>query len=252
MVPSGFEVYRGPSIIDGAPIVAIMTLESQNTKTGNMAQLWILPAEVSPSVAVHTGADASVCGACPLRGAIVDGRNRDRVCYVKTFQAPRSVWESWRRGNYPAARIADVMRTIGDRPVRIGAYGDPAAVPLRLIRAIAETAARHTGYTHDWRARPDLAPFVMASADTADDRAAARAAGFRTFRSRGVDDPIGPGEITCPASDEAGKRTSCARCGLCNGSRGADDRRADIAILIHGANVRTAGRAARTEPAAGR
>jgi hypothetical protein len=229
-------------MLNGDPIVAIMTMESHNVKMGNMAQLWILSADTSPSAAVHSGADAAVCGSCPLRGAIVDGRNVDRVCYVKTFHAPRSVWQSWQRGNYPMARVSTAMDLVGDRPVRLGAYGDPAAVPIGILQAITARAARCTGYTHAWRNRPDLAPLVMASADSSADRAAARAAGFRTFRSRSVNDAIEPGEIACPAADESGKRTTCARCGLCNGSTGARDRRSDITILIHGANVATKGR----------
>ena len=44
-------------------------------------------------------------------------------------------------------------------------------------------------------------------------------------------DTIGDGEISCPASDEAGKRTTCERCGLCAGaSRAAKD----ITIIAHG------------------
>jgi len=67
-----------------------------NTKTGRMAQLWILRPNQPPTDAQATGADAAVCGNCPLRPALGGG------CYVVTAQAPQSVWRSWRRGACPA------------------------------------------------------------------------------------------------------------------------------------------------------
>lgn len=35
-------IYRGPSLIDGQPIVAIAIAKSRNTKTGDMVQTYIL------------------------------------------------------------------------------------------------------------------------------------------------------------------------------------------------------------------
>jgi hypothetical protein len=40
--PTGYEVWRGPSAIDGAPIVVIATVRSNNRKTGAMLQSWII------------------------------------------------------------------------------------------------------------------------------------------------------------------------------------------------------------------
>ena len=74
--------YRGPSLIDGGPIVAIATFGSSNQKTGDVPQVWILREDEPPVRAAKTGADHSVCGDCPLRGRIVDGRNVERGCYV--------------------------------------------------------------------------------------------------------------------------------------------------------------------------
>ena len=57
-------------MLNRAPIVAILTglrSPSANRKTGAMAQLWILSADESPVDASQSGADASVCGDCPLR-----------------------------------------------------------------------------------------------------------------------------------------------------------------------------------------
>jgi hypothetical protein len=78
----------------------------------------------------------------------------------------------------------------------------------------------------------------MASVDSLEDLEEARRARWRTFR---VDDGTGiqPGEIVCPASIEAGKKTTCAECGLCNGVSAKDARTPRKSILIqpHGGAI---------------
>jgi hypothetical protein len=131
-------------------------------------------------------------------------------------------------------RPADVATHLVSRGmgIRIGAYGDGAALPIEVLEALTH-GIYHTGYTHAWRTRGDLAPLLMASADSAQDQVDASTAGWRTFRVRTATEALAPKEIACPASEEAGKRTSCDSCGLCNGAR-TDDRRANIAIIVHG------------------
>ena len=71
---NGVILYEGPSVIDGAPIVAIATglkSPSSNDKTGTMVQVWILRADVAPHEAQKTGADESICGNCPMRPLMV-------------------------------------------------------------------------------------------------------------------------------------------------------------------------------------
>jgi hypothetical protein len=166
------------------------------------------------------------------RGCITIGAHgaSDSRCYVQTFQGPRAVWSSWREGAYPFAEshmplLEDAIRARG---IRWGAYGDPGAVPLGLIRHWSRYG-RSTGYTHQWRRRPGLRGLMMASVETLEDARAAQARGWRTFRvrPRGEELPIGPdgkswtGELECPASAEAGHRTKCQACGLCNGAAGS-------------------------------
>lgn len=71
-------ILEGPPPIDGAPIVAILNgatgRSSANRKTGAMAQLWIIRADISPVDAIHTGEDASVCAPSPLVGRPEPGR----------------------------------------------------------------------------------------------------------------------------------------------------------------------------------
>jgi hypothetical protein len=234
---NGAVIYHGPSMLDGMPIVAIATGlagKSANAKTGAMVQVWILRADIAPQAAAHSGADASICGNCPHRGDVVDGRNVGRTCYVTLFQAPRSVFASWQRGIYPAAD--DLAQLGAGRMIRLGAYGDPAAVPLHIWEALTQRCAGFTGYTHQWARFPELAPYCMASCDSNDDRAAAKLLGFRTFRVRAAADPLQPREVICPASAEAGKRTSCAECKACGGT--SAKAKADIAIVAHGVGAK--------------
>lgn len=219
----GYEIFRGNSWIDGAPIVAIATTNTENRKTGDMVQTWILRADIDPVRAVAGAADASICGNCPHRGEWSDDLARmiNRSCYVNIGQAPRSVYMAWQRGAYPrigSDRLAVLMH---GQAVRLGAYGDPALLPARILRALTVGARLHTGYTHQWRdPRAAHARRVcMASCDSAQDVTDATAAGWRAFHV-GADAPAGA--ITCPASDEyearTGRRTTCAECGLCGGN----------------------------------
>jgi len=76
------EAWRGPSPIDGAPIVMIMTglsrlasEQSKNRKTGPMVQTHIVRQDMAPVVAMMGGHDKSICGDCPLRPATVKASN---------------------------------------------------------------------------------------------------------------------------------------------------------------------------------
>jgi hypothetical protein len=123
------------------------------------------------------------------------------------------------------------------RAVRFGAYGDPVHIPIGIVQAIVAVASKHTGYTHQWkqaRYQP-YREFVMASVDNPQEYASAFNMGWRTFRVRSGSEPLADREIMCPAADETGHKTSCERCGLCNGSRGVLDARKNIAIIVHGA-----------------
>jgi hypothetical protein len=119
--------------------------------------------------------------------------------------------------------------------VRLGAYGDPYAVPWHIWESLlAESPGRWSGYTHQWRephARP-LQQIVMASCDSIDELAEARAAGWRGFlvRPSGERDHI-DGTIECLAD---ARGTTCNACTACDGARG-NNKRASVWIAAHGA-----------------
>ena len=222
-------VYEGPSTIDGAPIVVILTgldQSSANGKTGNLVQSFIIRADVEPHTALKTGDDASVCGMCPHRPLIARMLERAGVptspCYVKVHESVLSVFRAYRRGSYArASSIAQVAAVLKGRKLRLGTYGDPAAAPVELWELLVSLSAGHVGYTHQWQAvgfdAAAWAPLVMASADSAAESAQATAMGMRYFRvSIGVDRQ--PLEVTCPASVEGGRKAQCSDCMLCGGT----------------------------------
>lgn len=233
--PNGIIVYEGPSRLDNKPIVVIATglkQNSTNAKTGAMIQTYILRQDIAPAEAVKTGEDVSICGDCVHRG---DGTGKGRSCYVTLFHGPRGVYGAYSRKVYAKADLKDVAKAVGGRMVRLGTYGDPAAVPLSVIEALTKSALGHTGYTHQWRkAGRDYAKYCMASADTEADMHEAHNLGFRTFRvTSGPNENIKGLEIVCPASEEAGRKTSCVDCKACMGTSGK--AKVSIQIAAHGA-----------------
>ena len=233
-----------PSYLDGRNVITTVTVESTNVKTADMVQISCLVADMSPTAAL-AGHDVSVCGDCKHRPSQVRSAKADPTaaatdkipCYVVVYQAPRSIWQAWANGNVPNMSRFELAQIVKTRPVRLGAYGDPAAMEPATVQTVVAHAKRWTGYTHQWQTRPDLRSACMASVDTPEELAQARAAGWRTFRVVQPGQNTTPDEIVCPASEEAGKRTTCDKCGLCNGSRGPSDRRKSIAILAHGGAI---------------
>lgn len=246
---NGVILYRGPSMLDGAPIVVVATgidkarrgnAKGANRKTGAMVQTYIIRDDMAPQAAIESGADASICGDCVHRG---DGTGKGRTCYVTIFQGPRVVFSALHRGTYAMATDADYAALAG-LPIRFGTYGDPAAAPLALWQRLQALASITTGYTHQWRTMAaEWSGVVMASADTEADRDAAHAMGYRTFRVA-LDAERIRGEVRCPASKEAGQKLTCADCGACGGN--ATGRKSSIVIQLHGANAGKAGQAAIT------
>jgi hypothetical protein len=235
--PNGYILYRGPSAIDGKPIVVIATgfaKQSANGKTGDMIQTWIIREDIAPNEAVKSGQDVSICGQCkfrPARKAEIEAMGEKYIrCYVKVWQAPLVVWKAYKRGLYPVASYADITALCENRMVRFGSYGDPYAAPMALWEAMASKALGWTGYSHQWRiAGAAWAKLVMASADSLADMLEAHAKGYRTFRvtAKPFENVKGL-ETICPASKEKGALTDCATCRACMGTSG----RARVSIQI--------------------
>jgi hypothetical protein len=221
-------VYEGPSVYNGDPIVGIITgitAPSTNVKTGPMAQLWILDANTEPHVAVKSGADESVCGSCPARG---------KWCYVTTFQGPLSIYRTWKRGGYSPFESS----RLHGMSLRLGAYGDPAALPLSVIEEITSNVKSYTGYTHAWRDCDEgFRRFCMASVDSVEESLVAQREGWRTFRVTAPNESKRKGESVCPASAESGRKITCFDCGACDGRR-RPTVKSNIVIEAHGSKTK--------------
>jgi len=235
-------IYEGPSLLDGEPIIVVVTgykKSSSNAKTGDMLQTWILLRDVDPRVANKTGADYSICGNCRHRGIAHTALDKvlaaKRTCFVIIFQAPLNVWKTYQKGGYDHAKEHDEIAALGEsRMVRLGSYGDPAAVPAYVWDSLLSKASGHTGYSHQQNIPTSSfdASMVMVSADTLQEAEQAWAKKQRTFRViKTLDELVKGKEISCPASKEEGYRTNCSNCGLCAGATVAAK---SIAIVAHG------------------
>lgn len=226
----GAILWRGPSPVDGSPIVAIATgftkKGSMNSKTGKMLQTFILCETDHPGNTFQDGRDKAICGNCIHRR---DQETGIRTCYVR-MDGPAAVWRAFKAGRY--LDLSDDLETAAawveetDRPVRLGAYGDPAMVPFHVWEVITGAAPAWTGYTHQW-AEPwfdsRMLSLVMASTEG---QAGPKVA--RTFRVMEKGESLRKNEVMCPSTT---KGVKCADCKLC---KGTSLKAKNVAIPVHG------------------
>jgi hypothetical protein len=256
-------LWRGPSAIDGAEIVVIVTGmpsrkvtakstgRSSNRKVGKMAQIWIFRSDMSPLAATMSGADETVCGSCTLRPVLAKLAGnpttgpRKKVCYLtmqlRAGRGPSTVFKSYRNGRYRDAEEADIT-AIERGAVRWGAYGDPLAIPTSVLQnhpllSRLVKMPKKTGYTHRWslldaETREWAKTWLMASCETEAQAISAQKRGWRTFRSRKPGQRMLKTERSCPASKESGAKITCLECRQCDGTeRGA--RRPSFSLHLH-------------------
>lgn len=230
---SGLVLYDGESELDGGPVFVVATFGTSNVKTGDLIQTWIMRSDMHPMEAAYSGADESICGVCPHRS--VNGGKRS--CYVNLAFGPRSVWDAYQAGKYRLFCREKHLHLFQGQLLRVGAYGDPVAVPVEVWQPLVHAAYRTAAYTHLWR-MSCAAPFrswTMASVDSLHEREEAHLRGWRTYRTDGSG-KLGANEVWCPATEPGGNRALCETCMACDGlQRG--DKRVDIATPVHGSGV---------------
>ena len=278
MQPKNCVIYEAPSMLDKKPIFAALvglSTASNNSATGAMLQVYIMRSDISPMEAVNSGADSSVCGSCSLRGEVMSleaaaayaeslpsakrrallarivisaargesSINVRRPCYVRLEQAPTGIYKLYKKGGYPVVSTREAVDYVRRRDLRVGAYGDGAALPIGVIRPLVDAADVVTNYTHAAGYAPGradrLAGFTMASCESVAQAKEYQSRGLRTFRVspnfqekngvRRVVDLL-PGEIQCIKT--LNKSVQCIKCKLCDGWRGKYTK--NIVAPVHG------------------
>lgn len=223
----GAIIYDGPSQLDGKPIIVIAVWYSHNRKTGSMLQTYIMRRDIDPLTASKYGEDYSICGDCRHKGTPTfdpDKRQAEkRSCYVVLGQGPTMVYKSFVNGSHPD-RTHDRRNVGRGQAVRIGTYGDGAAVPSYVWDELLAYADSHTAYTHNGG---DPTRYMI-SADSLQDAQRAWSSGYRTFRVVKDEREVVQGaEIICPSE----RGVQCVDCRLCGGT---SVRAKSIAIPVHG------------------
>ena len=236
-LPVGLVIYEGPSVFDGKDIVVIANgfggadsrMRSHNSKTGAMIQTWILRADDHPIEHFIMGDDDSICGDCK--------HSKMNTCYVNLMHGPAQVYKAYKRGTYQKANAESLM-LFKDSTIRLGAYGDPAAVPMQVWESILGVAKNHTAYTHAWKnCDPSYKKICMASCDTNVEVDEAIAMGWTPFFAADKDMPMPENSFICPASKEADQRLSCGECMACNGGE-YNGKRGYPIIRVHGSPMK--------------
>jgi hypothetical protein len=234
--PLGIILYKGKSNFDGKNIIVIANNvfsgdKTENPKTGNMIQTYIIRPDISPIVAAKLGFDYSYCENCFHKHA--------GSCYVNLIRGPEPVFNAYHNDKY-IHYTPDMLKHFENRNIRLGTFGDPAAVKTEIWDNICGVASGFCGYTHQWgnkKTDPNLKKYCMASCDTIQEQKEAIQKGWKTFRIRhNEQDTILENEFMCPASKEAGQKTNCNSCKGCMGISSKYSK--NPCIIIHGADFK--------------
>lgn len=213
-------------------VIVNFQLQTTNSKTGGLIQNYIIPTEWLESDAkISTLSDKAVCFDCP------HSKDLNKSCYVRKGQSEMGLSSKVRSlrkiglDNIPefSPEIeADLLNAIEGKGVRFGSYGEPILLGEILVGKISKRAKFWTGYTHQWHKNNWAKEFFMASVESQTISNLAQKSGFRTFFVGEANDP--KNYVTCPASKEAGNRTTCDNCKLCMGTK---SNAKSVTILPH-------------------
>ncbi len=180
-------------------------------------------------------ADGKVCMDCPF--AVSNGAKLS-ACYThKMMQysgflsSLRSIGKLSLWDDIPMLSndiVEDIVTMCKGRYVRFGTYGEPSLLPIELVTRICDVASVWTGYTHQWKKKPDYSLYFMASTHSEEEERIANLIGYRSFVAS---ETIYESMISCPASAEQNYRSHCSKCGLCSGTKGKGKK--SVVILEH-------------------
>ena len=217
--------------------VVQMQYGSDNSKTGDSIQVWILPMSWIEKGVDAMNDDEASCMDCP------HSKRMNRSCYVRKgfaeFGLKAKVRSLHKHYTNKKLEILDIDELAGrekhkckDKFIRFGAYGEPVLLGEKNVEQLTTEASNFTGYTHQWHTgKYDWSKkYFMASVETELLMEKANQLGFRTFRVRKKADPTVSRETICPASKEAGRKVTCNVCALC---KGASSKAKNIVIIKH-------------------
>ena len=226
MLKNSYIVWEGASLIDGSPIVLILTgfvNHTLNRKTGRLLQSWIIQQNLVPTDAAKKGLEKGICGDCPLK------LSQTGACFVNLLPV-NNIYRTYFAGNYPklSANEIEILKRYRF-PIRIGSYGDPTAVPFDVWEPIISASGRYTGYTHQFhKCDSRWKQYLMASVQSESEACIAQSQGWRTFRIIAPDTPLSENEILCSHTQD--DRIQCETCLLCDGA----SSKPNIADRVHG------------------
>ena len=226
MLKNSYVVWEGASLIDGSPIVLILTgfvNHTSNRKTGYLLQSWIIKQNILPTEAAKKGFDKAICGDCPMK------LSRLGSCYVN-LAVTNNIYRKYETRAYPyfSKNEIEVLKRYR-YPIRIGSYGDPTAVPFDVWKPIILASGSHTGYTHNWLfCDNSWKQYLMASVQSLGEARIAQNRGWRTFRIIAPDAPLTQNEILCRNTED--DRNRCDNCFLCDGK----SSKPNVADRVHG------------------
>jgi hypothetical protein len=171
----------------------------------------------------------AVCFDCPFRAYL--------KCYTHKYQQYagflsmlKSISREFKNvKEIPSIHLLEkkIVEISNDKYIRFGTYGEPTLIPLNLVSNMVQASKSHTGYTHQWSKKPDYSAFFMASTHNEGQANMASKIGFRSFIAS---NETLENAVVCPASSEAGFKSTCEKCGLCSGQRKGTK---NIQILEH-------------------
>jgi len=204
---------------------AIITMESWNTKTGNIPQVYIVSntflCALLKTFKANSCTRKHYWDACPNTCP-----HRRSDCYVRAD----SVYSVCK--NYLKAKKANnttMLQYFCDPDVavvRLGTFGDPGFLPnpffIQLRKAFPNAII--LGYTHMWRERPDLRHIIMASVENEQEAHTAIKMGFRVFWcDKKFPEHFPYPIILCPNTQQKQRGIenpiTCEKCRLCSGKQ---------------------------------
>jgi hypothetical protein len=215
--------------------IAPLDLEIVQTYHFSKAQFELANSGTKFSMSDFFKLDGAVCFDCPFA---VSAGAKLSACYTHKMNqysgflsSVRSIGKGLQWDEIPefSAEIANKITELSKgKYVRFGTYGEPSLIPLDLVSSICLVAKNWTGYTHQWGKKSEYSPFFMASCHSEGQAKYAESKGWRSFIA--AKEAI-EGTVNCPASAEAGFKSTCSKCGLCSGTNGKG--RKHIYIIEH-------------------